>query len=642
MGILSLLMAMLIIPATQVAAAVPTIDTSETGSITIHKYEDNTGGGVAGTGTTADKDNVPSTAVALKDAGFTLYQVADVDDLQDYYAKEGTTLPTVASFFKSGAYSDTDASTWVVGNLLDTTVANKYGNEQKTDANGETTFSSLPLGIYLVVETTTPAAVTTPVKPFLVSVPMTTSDGSDWLYDVHVYPKNETTYGGVTLKKTGDGNVLAGVKFELQKENADGTWTTITKASGAGGDNTGADLTLTTDAQGEIKVEGLSQGTYRFIETDIGTNTEYIMDGATVYEFVVGVDGSITDSTGNAITEISVSNYKPELTKEVKQNATSTTYGEKGDYSVGDTVDYKVTISIPENITSLKTFQIVDVPTNITDTLSSIEMTVDGTAVATAAYSTPTQTGNGFTIQFVPAEMAAYAGKDLVIEYQATLNTAPADMKVGNENTATLTYSNNIIPTDTTNPNNGKTETTNDITDDATVYSFAIEINKTGEDGTTALSDVTFEMYKKVATGTTGALTEAEYEAAGLSDPGTGNAWLKVNGTTLTTDGNGQATQTGLANGTYYLVETKTNEGYNLLSKPLEVEVNVEYIDSQGNYVAVTDDTATVNVNIKNSKGFTLPITGGAGTLIFTLIGCVLVGGGAIILFRLKKKPQNA
>lgn len=642
MGILSLLMAMLIIPATQVAAAVPTIDTSETGSITIHKYEDNTGGGVAGTGTTADKDNVPSTAVALKDAGFTLYQVADVDDLQSYYAKEGTTLPTVASFFKSGAYSDTDASTWVVGNLLDTTVANKYGNEQKTDANGETTFSSLPLGIYLVVETTTPAAVTTPVKPFLVSVPMTTSDGSDWLYDVHVYPKNETTYGGVTLKKTGDGNVLAGVKFELQKENADGTWTTITKASGAGGDNTGADLTLTTDAQGEIKVEGLSQGTYRFIETDIGTNTEYIMDGATVYEFVVGADGSITDSTGNAITEISVSNYKPELTKEVKQNATSTTYGEKGDYSVGDTVDYKVTISIPENITSLKTFQIVDVPTNITDTLSSIEMTVDGTAVATAAYSTPTQTGNGFTIQFVPAEMAAYAGKDLVIEYQATLNTAPADMKVGNENTATLTYSNNIIPTDTTNPNNGKTETTNDITDDATVYSFAIEINKTGEDGTTALSDVTFEMYKKVATGTTGALTEAEYEAAGLSDPGTGNAWLKVNGTTLTTDGNGQATQTGLANGTYYLVETKTNEGYNLLSKPLEVEVNVEYIDSQGNYVAVTDDTATVNVNIKNSKGFTLPITGGAGTLIFTLIGCVLVGGGAIILFRLKKKPQNA
>ncbi len=642
MGILSLLMAMLIIPATQVAATVPTIDTSETGSITIHKYEDNTGGGVAGTGTTADKDNVPSTAVALKDAGFTLYQVADVDDLQSYYAKEGTTLPTVASFFKSGAYSDTDASTWVVGNLLDTTVANKYGNEQKTDANGETTFSSLPLGIYLVVETTTPAAVTTPVKPFLVSVPMTTSDGSDWLYDVHVYPKNETTYGGVTLKKTGDGNVLAGVKFELQKENADGTWTTITKASGAGGDNTGADLTLTTDAQGEIKVEGLSQGTYRFIETDIGTNTEYIMDGATVYEFVVGADGSITDSTGNAITEISVSNYKPELTKEVKQNATSTTYGEKGDYSVGDTVDYKVTISIPENITSLKTFQIVDVPTNITDTLSSIEMTVDGTAVATAAYSTPTQTGNGFTIQFVPAEMAAYAGKDLVIEYQATLNTAPADMKVGNENTATLTYSNNIIPTDTTNPNNGKTETTNDITDDATVYSFAIEINKTGEDGTTALSDVTFEMYKKVATGTTGALTEAEYEAAGLSDPGTGNAWLKVNGTTLTTDGNGQATQTGLANGTYYLVETKTNEGYNLLSKPLEVEVNVEYIDSQGNYVAVTDDTATVNVNIKNSKGFTLPITGGAGTLIFTLIGCVLVGGGAIILFRLKKKPQNA
>lgn len=47
---------------------------------------------------------------------------------------------------------------------------------------------------------------------------MTTVDGDDWLYDVHVYPKNKTTYGGVTLEKHGkNGAKLEGVTFVLQK-----------------------------------------------------------------------------------------------------------------------------------------------------------------------------------------------------------------------------------------------------------------------------------------------------------------------------------------------------------------------------------------------------------------------------------------
>ena len=644
MGILSLLMAILIIPATQVAAAVPTIDTSKKGSITIYKYEYNGSGGVTGTGTTADASNVPTDAKELKGAGFTLYKVADATDLETYYAKEGTALPTVASFF-TVAYDENDSSTWTADNV-DTNKVKATIAEQETGDDGTTSFTGLDLGIYLVLETKTPAAVTQPAEPFLVSIPMTKTDGTDWLYDVHVYPKNKTTYGNVSIKKTGEGTaVLKGVKFTLQKEQTDGSWLNITNASGAGGDNTGSAYTLETNDSGIISVSGLSQGTYRFIETDLGANTEYIMDGATIYEFVVGADAKITYKNLNQTTdlEITIPNNKPTLEKTVKQNASSTIYGEKGDYSVGDVIDFKVTIDIPENIGSLKTFQIVDAPTNMTDNVGSIAMKVGGSAIDATAYNTPTQTGDGFTIEFVPLAMGTnnYGGKQLVLTYQATLNTAPTDMKVGNVNTATLTYSNNIIPTDaadTANPNNGKTETTDDITDDATVYSFAIEINKTGQDGATTkpLENVTFEMYKKVADTTSGVLTETEYKAAGLSGPGAGNAWLKVNGTTLETNSNGKATQTGLANGIYYLVETATNEGYNLLSKPVEVEVTVDYSTS------VTDATATVDVNIKNSTGFTLPTTGGAGTLMFTLIGCVLVGGGAIILFRLKKKPQNA
>ena len=58
----------------------------------------------------------------------------------------------------------------------------------------------MELGLYLVVETRVPEMVTSTCNPFFVSLPMTTIDGSEWLYDLTVYPKNQT--GNPTLDKT--------------------------------------------------------------------------------------------------------------------------------------------------------------------------------------------------------------------------------------------------------------------------------------------------------------------------------------------------------------------------------------------------------------------------------------------------------
>ena len=58
-------------------------------------------------------------------------------------------------------------------------------------------------GLYYVSETNAPANVTGKTDDFLVSLPMTNAEGDDWIYDVHVFPKNKTTYGGVTLVKKG-------------------------------------------------------------------------------------------------------------------------------------------------------------------------------------------------------------------------------------------------------------------------------------------------------------------------------------------------------------------------------------------------------------------------------------------------------
>lgn len=85
-----------------------------------------------------------------------------------------------------------------------------------TEANGFTQATNLPIGLYLLVETKVPEMVTCTTDPFFVSLPITsvngggdgqngndtqvTNGGQEWMYDITLYPKNET--GIVTLEKT--------------------------------------------------------------------------------------------------------------------------------------------------------------------------------------------------------------------------------------------------------------------------------------------------------------------------------------------------------------------------------------------------------------------------------------------------------
>lgn len=87
-----------------------------------------------------------------------------------------------------------------VKNALETAVKNGGVAMPETDASGHTSASDMELGLYLVVETRVPEMVISTCNPFFVSLPMTTIDGSEWLYDLTVYPKNQT--GNPTLDKT--------------------------------------------------------------------------------------------------------------------------------------------------------------------------------------------------------------------------------------------------------------------------------------------------------------------------------------------------------------------------------------------------------------------------------------------------------
>ena len=627
-----------------------TIDTSLTGSITIHKYEYNGTTKILGTGETTDKLPTDADVKPLKGAGFTIYKVADENELIKYYNTNPERLPSIDTYVDKAS-----------GKIRDS-YADKLITEKTTDDKGIAKFNNLALGFYVVVETTTPDKVTTPVEPFIVSVPMTTKDGDNWLYDVHVYPKNKTTYGRVTLEKKGNNTEpLSGVKFVLQKWNATAsTWENAKNETGVEGVPFGE---LTTDDNGKITVDGLSQGKYRFIEINRGDNNSgYIMDGATTYVFTVTAEGKI-DYDGkeeNNIT-ITVNNEKPDMKKEV-QDRTSNAWKHDTDYNVGDMIPYKITIDVPSNITKLKEFTLTDTPKNLEDDINSVvvkcgKATLEKDANYTIAKDN--DGGKGFKIAFVTSTMEAYAGKKIVVTYNAKLLDSAVTTTAGNPNTAKLEYSNKILPDtdDGSNPNKPGEPGKDAIKDTATVYTFKLQINKKANSAEGKnLAGVKFDLYKEVAEGTTGAAFTEDVKAAGLD---TNKTWMKI-AADLTTDENGTVEKSGLANGTYYLVETKTKEGYNLLKAPVEVILNIAYttttkdeyvIDTEGGKTLVkheitktefNEGTATSNGThteiIINKKGFTLPTTGGMGTVLFSIAGFALMAGAAFVLLKGRRK----
>ena len=85
-------------------------------------------------------------------------------------------------------------------NALETAVKNGGVVMTEPDATGHTSASNMEQGLYLVVETRVPEMVTSTCNPFFVSLPMTTIDGSEWTYDIVIYPKNQT--GNPDLEKT--------------------------------------------------------------------------------------------------------------------------------------------------------------------------------------------------------------------------------------------------------------------------------------------------------------------------------------------------------------------------------------------------------------------------------------------------------
>lgn len=130
-----------------------TIDTQKEGSITIYKRAMDSGEKEGDHGDGETMTGKPQ-GTALKDTGFTLYQVMDTDALLAYYndaAKAGQV--DVKSYFTK--YEEDNTAKGLIEKYQ-----TPYKTQILTDENGMAAFTKLPVGMYLVIETKTPQAVT--------------------------------------------------------------------------------------------------------------------------------------------------------------------------------------------------------------------------------------------------------------------------------------------------------------------------------------------------------------------------------------------------------------------------------------------------------------------------------------------------
>lgn len=645
----------------------PTIDTTQRGTLTINKYE--------GTDENTSNDK------PLAGVEFTIWKVADIEQDTSLSSNVGfkfVPVSTLTSLTAEDFKSDkTDADKYTK-EIYDKVLAKLNKNKKVEDGTldgaikattkiDDTTgkvsakFTDLDLGLYLVQETKAPSQIVNKTANFLVSVPMTNEAGKAWNYDVVAEPKNAAVYAGINLIKEGttikaDGTLetvkLAGVTFVLQSRptgtDDSVTWTNVDS--------------YTTESNGTINVNDLAPNDYRFIETGLGENNGYILNGKP-YEFTVQNDGKIKVGSKKPtdIATITADNEKPDLKKEVKNG---NTYENAADASIGDMVEWKVSASVPSNVDQLEKY-------SITDKMSSALTWVEAEAALNITYKsngtpvnaetidytlikpTDNQEGGSWTIEFTEAgktKLKTNNISSIEVTFKTKLNEKANIGSAGNLNDAQLDYSNAIYPSvDPTNPNDGKKPGEDHIKDQAKVYSFAIDMTKVdGNNTATKLEGVNFDLYKY--SGTVTEPTESDLKGSGK----------KINTTDLVTDINGKITVKGLENGNYYLVETKAAAGgYNLLKAPVKVVIAQEYSvekkttvtkDAEGNVTSTTtvvnktftggdeNNAGTYSVTIENRKGFTLPKTGDIGTAMFLIIGIGGMLAAVYIMLRGRKR----
>ena len=356
-----------------------------------------------------------------------------------------------------------------------------------------------------------------------------------------------------------------------------------------------------------------------------------------VHQFAASADGKqqvanglllgyyfVKSSETDALCNLTTTN--PEVTIHDKNDMPFEKKVDKTNVDVGQTVKFTITGKVPDHTGfTTYTYLITDTMTDgLTFDKTSVKVTINGANVP--------QEPNGYTLT-EPNDTEQFTfklsinvrnfkiGDGIEVTYNATVNEkAIAEIE---SNKATLTYTNGPTVDD------DKTTTEREVK----VYSSKIVIDKVEKttDGTAGkkLSGAEFVLYKEETI--EGNKTIKYYQWDETNKKVVWDA-DKTKATVLETSTDGAATFGGLADGTYYLVETKAPAGYNQLKDPVTVPVKGSDTDTV---------KLTVTATVENQAGTLLPSTGGMGTTVFYVLGAVLVVGAGVLLVTKKRMSQS-
>ena len=373
-----------------------------------------------------------------------------------------------------------------------------------------------------------------------------------------------------------------------------------------------------------------SKTSYEFTGLDAGYYLVYVTGGKEIQSSLVTVDADT--NTVNLKTEA------PSITKTA----------DKETVSIGQVVKYTVTGSISDTTGYAKyVYKIHDELSTGLDFVNdaagtaceanSVKVTVafKDTDVTDASKAPTTATLDAVNHRKMTLDLSSWVrenqrnkGKEFNVTYYAKVNDKAV---VAEKNSAKLEYGNDPDNTTETTPSEAKTPT------------YPLNIKKTDHKTSGLLAGAKFSLY-----------TETEYNKdadtrQAIKVTGTNGNYV-VDPTSENTVFESAATKigeneynlhvNGLAEGTYYLVETKAPDGYNKLTAPVVIKITKSTDTDVNNWTISKDGTVETDkiIDIANSTGSILPSTGGRGAIAFAVIAALLVFGVAVSFIRDKRK----
>ena len=388
-----------------------------------------------------------------------------------------------------------------------------------------------------------------------------------------------------------------------------------------------------------------SAGYYLFMTDADSLNTKET-GTSPIFAVVGGGAVSVTEKTGI-----------PTVTKQIKDDATGVDWFDKADSQMGQTVQYRLTGTVANNVDTFGTYYYEfhdELSAGLTVEESSVKVVIGETPIKPTSVTVSKPDSNGKTVLSVKFDdLKAAAGAAgvtvdentrVVVRYSAKLDPNNSQHVVvggtGNSNTVKLIYSNNP----------GHDSRGESVPDTVRDYTYALKlVKKDATDENKILKGVKFTI-----------------RATDPDDIASKDMYVQENGSLgteayeFTTTDSGEINVKGLDAGTYTVKETHTLAGYNTIPDFTftikatglnnaegvgENKLTVTTSTMGSNLVEVdttNTDNGTAALIVKNKQGSGLPLTGLNGVTFTWIAGGAVLCIGVAHLIRSRKQAEES